>query len=103
MKKWLNNLSTAADNLVHALITPRHVQADELAAREFCQKMRGMGEDPAAALQAAALMAACGVTLEEAQVFAKMSAKRAIGAEDLHQLAFNHGYVMPYRLKRMEH
>lgn len=75
-------LRTAATNMLHVLMTPREVLADEVAAREFCAKMRALGVDPAEALHVAATAAVAGLGAEEMQTFAKIHAQRAVLHDD---------------------
>lgn len=101
LKQFLDHMSTAAHNLLVALITPQYRRADQQAADEFCEKMRGMGESPAAALRNAAMFAAVGMSEDDAMVFAKIAAKRAVTAEDINQLAYR-GYLFPYTFNPTE-
>lgn len=60
---------------------------DERDMREFLAKMRGLGVDPQEGLQIAAMLAACGATKEQAQVYAKISAQNVLTLEAVNQLA----------------
>lgn len=86
MSRWLNDLGVAFENMWHVLITPREVQHDELLAAEFCTKLRAMGEDPERVLHSLAMLAAAGVTEEQARVFMWIAASRKITREDINQL-----------------
>ncbi len=87
LKQHLYDISTAAENLWRVLTTPRHVQADEQAAIEFCQKMRALGQVAEEPLRWAAFLTAAGATNDQVNIFAKVIAKRQIGNEDLHMLS----------------
>lgn len=87
LKQHLDDIGTAFENLWQVLTTPRHVQADEQAAIEFCQKMRALGQCSEEALRWSAFLAAAGADKAQVNIFAKVIATRQIGTEDLHMLS----------------
>ncbi|MBL5974815.1 MAG: hypothetical protein D3X82_13905 [Candidatus Leucobacter sulfamidivorax] len=74
MRKWLRDLGVAFDNLWRALVTPRHVQEDELLAAEICVKLRALGQDPRAYLVAAQHAAAAGLEAWQIEWLVKLLA-----------------------------
>lgn len=90
-KKWelLQDVGAAFANMIHVLAKPPAKRADEIAAEEFCAKMRGMGFDPSQGLQHAAMIAALGASDEQVATMLKVIAQGSITAQDRRQLRWH--------------
>lgn len=99
-RRFFNDVGVAAHNILVLLITPPTWREDEVAAREFAAKMRGLGCDPADALHMAAMFAAAGVSDDDAGVFAKIAASRQLTREDLLMLT-RRGYRLGFTPVRL--
>ena len=87
-RKWelAKDAWAAFENLVRVAATPPEKRADELAAEEFCAKMRAMGANPTQGLHHAAMITALGASDEQMDVLFKVLAQGRLTAEDAHQL-----------------
>lgn len=87
-KKWelLQDVGAAFANMIRILATPPTKRADQIAAEEFCAKMRGIGANPEQGLMHAARIAAIGASDEQIAAMCRILAQGCITTQDARQL-----------------